>query len=87
MAYSGETLLLLIWLRRRHPYQPRLGSTLLRASGAAVSGAALGALLGYILGPGSSALMSAAQAALILAICSLQIIPWMLPEIKDLLQI
>jgi putative peptidoglycan lipid II flippase len=86
LAYTGEALLLFILLKRVLSYHPRLGKTFLRAAGASLTGAALGLLLQNLLGQAGSPLLGAAYSALILIVCSLQIIPWLLPEIKDLMQ-
>lgn len=86
LAYTGEALLLFILLKRVLTYHPRIGKTLLRAGGASLTGAALGIILQSLLGSGGSPLIGAAYSALILVVCSLQIIPWMLPEIKELMQ-
>jgi putative peptidoglycan lipid II flippase len=87
LAYTGEALLLFYLLYRVMPYHPRLRGTLLRAVGATLSGVVIGHLLGNVLDPGSSALLGAVYAALILVVCCLQIIPWLIPEIKQLLEI
>ncbi len=87
LAYTGEALLLLFLLHRIMPYRPRLGKTLLRALGASLTGAALGTGLKYAIGSSGSVLIDAVYAAVILLTASLQIIPWLLPEIKELLQI
>jgi len=87
LAYSGEALFLFFLLRRALPYHPRLGGTILRAIGASLSGVALGSFLQFLLGPGGSQLVSAAYSFLIMLAGSLVIIPWLLPEIKELLEI
>lgn len=87
LAYSGEALFLFFLLKRVLPYHPRLGGTILRAVGASLTGATLGNFLQFLLGPGDSQLVSAAYSFLIMLAGSLVIIPWLLPEIKELLDI
>jgi len=87
LAYTGETLLLFFLLYRIMPYRPRLTGTLLRALGASLVGIGLSLGLQYILGDPQSTLAGVGIASLIILLASAQIIPWQLPEIKDLLKI
>ncbi len=87
LAYTGETLLLFFLLYRIFPFYPKLGGTILRALGASLVGIGLSLGLQYILRDPQSALAGAGIASLIILIASAQIIPWQLPEIKDLLKI
>ena len=86
LAYTGEALLLFLLLKRVLSYHARIGKTLLRSVAASLTGAALGFLLQTVFTPGDSVLIGAVYSGLILLVCSLQIIPWLLPEIKELLQ-
>lgn len=87
LAYTLEALLLFYLLSRVMPYSPKLGGTLLRALGASLTGILLGLVLNNLLGSPASSTMAAVFAAINLSCCSLLIIPWMLPEIRELLQI
>jgi len=87
LAYTGETLLLFYLLYRIMPYHPRLTGTLLRAMGASLVGIGLSLGLQYFLGDPQSTLAGVGIASLIIILASAQIIPWQLPEIKDLLKI
>ncbi|MCK5794764.1 MAG: hypothetical protein KAH12_08650, partial [Anaerolineales bacterium] len=87
LAYTGEALLLFILLARIMPYQPKLTGTLLRALAASLVGIGLSLALQNILGVPQSTLAGVALASLIILLASAQIIPWLLPEIRDLLKI
>jgi len=87
IAFTLEALLLFYLLYRLMPYSPRLGKTLLRALGASLTGILLSLALNTWLVSGAAPFMSAVFATIILLLCSLLIIPWMLPEIKELLKI
>jgi peptidoglycan biosynthesis protein MviN/MurJ (putative lipid II flippase) len=87
LAYTAETLFLFFLLKRIMPYQPKLGGTLLRALGASLTGYGLSLVLMNVLGTAQSTLAGVGAAGLIIALASLQIIPWLIPEIKDLLNI
>ncbi len=85
LAYSGEAVLLFILLHKVIPFNLRLRNTLLRSLGAALSGLGLSWLLGLVpfsLGTGIQGLVGG---GLQLALAVLVIIPWLLPEIKELL--
>ncbi len=87
LAFTGEALLLFYLLYRLMPYTPRLGKTILRALGAGLTGVIVTVILDTWLGVPASTMMGAVIASTKLLLCSLFIIPWMLPEIKELLQI
>jgi hypothetical protein len=69
------------------PYSPRLGKTLLRALGASLTGILFYLALNYWIGIPTSSTLAAVVVTINLLICSLLIIPWMLPEIKELFEI
>ena len=87
LAFSGEALLLFILLFRVTPYFPKLRGTLVRALAASLTGVGLSLFLQSVLGIPSSPLAGFVSASVILLISSIQIIPWLLPELKDLLNI
>jgi len=87
LAYTGEALLLFILLFRIMPYQPKLAGTLLRAVAASLVGIGLSLVLQNILGVPQSTITGVAFASLTILLASAQIIPWLLPEIRDLLNI
>jgi hypothetical protein len=69
------------------PYSPRLGKTLLRALGASLTGILVSwGLNSWLVSP-AAPFLAAVFAGVNLMLCSLLIIPWMLPEIKELLKI
>jgi len=87
LAYTGETLLLFYLLYRVMPFRPKLSGTLIRAVGASLVGIGISLGLQYILGTPQSILASIGAASLIIFIAGAQIIPWQLPEFRDLLKI
>ena len=87
LAYTGETLLLFFLLYRVMPFRPKLSGTLIRAVGASLVGIGISLGLQYILGTPQSILASIGAASLIIFIAGAQIIPWQLPEFRDLLKI
>ncbi|MCK4490677.1 MAG: polysaccharide biosynthesis C-terminal domain-containing protein, partial [Anaerolineales bacterium] len=87
LAFSGEALLLFILLYRRIPFSPRLKGTLFRALAACVSGIGLSVLLQNLAGPQTSTLANLGITSGILVLSSGIILPWLLPELKDLLDI
>lgn len=87
LAYTGEALLLFILLYRLMPFTPRLGKTVLRAVGASLTGVILSLLLDFWVGAPVSLTLGAVFASAKLLLGSLLIVPWMLPEIKELLKI
>jgi putative peptidoglycan lipid II flippase len=87
LAYTLEALLLFFLLFKIMPYSPRVSSTLLRAVGASLTGVLISLLLNSWLASPATPLLAAVFASIILLVGSLLIIPWMLPEIKDLLSI
>jgi putative peptidoglycan lipid II flippase len=86
-AYTLEALLLFYLLYKLMPYSPRLGKTLVRALGASITGVLVSWLFNSWLTSPSTPLIAAVFAGINLVLCSLLIIPWMLPEIKELLKI
>lgn len=87
LAFSFEALLLFYLLYRLMPYTPRLGKTLLRAVGASLTAFLFGLALNHFLPSPGTPILAAVFASITLLICSLTIIPWMLPELKELLKI
>ncbi len=87
LAFTGETLLLFFLLYRIMPYHPNLTGTLLRALGASLVGVGISLILQNIFGVPQSTLAGVGIAGLIIILASAQIIPWQLPEIRDLLKI
>lgn len=87
LAYTGETLLLFVLLYKVIPYHPRLTGTLLRAFGASVVGIGISMTLQNIIGSAQTTLVGVGISGAIILIASVQIIPWQLPEIKELLRI
>ena len=87
LAFTLEAVLLLYMLNKLMPYSPRLGKTLLRALGASLTGILVSLVLNLWLGSPASTTAAAVFASINLLLCCLLIIPWMLPEIKELLKI
>ena len=87
LAYSLEALLLFYLLYKLMPYSPRLGSTLWRALGASLTGILVSLAFSQWLVSPTSPTLAAVFATITLLVCSLLIIPWMIPEIKELLKI
>jgi peptidoglycan biosynthesis protein MviN/MurJ (putative lipid II flippase) len=87
LAYTGEALLLFFLLYRRMPFHPRLKKTLLRAGAACVIGGGLSVLLQTQIGTSASTLVNLAITLGILTLSGGIILPFMLPELKDLLNI
>jgi putative peptidoglycan lipid II flippase len=87
LAYTFEALLLFYLLYRIMPYSPRLGGTVLRALGASFTGVLISLLLNNWLTSPATPILAAVFASINLLLCSLLIIPWMLPEIKELIKI
>jgi putative peptidoglycan lipid II flippase len=87
LAYTGEALLLFILLYRKTPFHPQLKGTALRAAAASISGAGLSVLLQTLIGPAVSTLTGMAAASGILLLSGAIILPWVLPEIRELLTI
>jgi hypothetical protein len=69
------------------PYTPRVGKTLLRAVGASLTSILIFLAANHWIGVPGSSTLAAIYASSIMLLCSLLIIPWMLPEIKELLNI
>ncbi len=87
LAYTGEKLLLFFLLYRIMPFHPRMKSTLLRSLAACISGVGLSVLLQNLVGTPTSILASLGVTSGILILSSGIILPWLLPELKDLLNI
>jgi len=87
LAFTGETLLLFFLLHKVIPFRPKLTGTFLRAIGASIVGIGLSFALQYVFGAPQSTLVSVGLTSLTILLASVQIIPWLLPEIKDLLKI
>ena len=87
IAYTGEALLLFILLNRIMPFRPRLKGTLIRSIAASITGAALSLLLQSLLGTPSSILAGLGVTSLILILSTGIVLPWVLPEFKELLAI
>ena len=87
LAFSAEALLLFILLYRTMPFFPRLKGTLFRALAACISGAGLSLLLQNLVGTQTSTLVNLGVTSGILLLSGVIVLPWVLPEIKDLLNI
>ena len=87
LAYTAEAILLFMLLYKVMPFSPRLGKTLLRALGASLTGILISLALQSWVGSPEAVGLHAIFAAINLVICSLLIIPWMLPEIRELTRI
>jgi putative peptidoglycan lipid II flippase len=87
VAYTAEAILLFVLLHRLMPFQPRLRGTLLRSIGASAVAVALSLAFQNLIGYNYSQLINAAIASLIIAAAGVQIIPWLLPELKELLNL
>ncbi len=87
LAYTGEAILLFFLLYRRMPFHPRLKKTLLRAGAACVIGGGLSILLQTQVGTSASTLINLAITVGILTLSGGIILPFLLPELKDLLNI
>jgi hypothetical protein len=69
------------------PYSTQVGKTILRALGASLIGILVSLALNHLLGSPTSPILAALFASINILAGSTLIIPWMLPEIKELLQI
>ena len=87
LAFTGEALLLFYLLFRKMPFHPRLRGTLLRTLAASLIGLGLSLLLQNLIVAPESTLASLAVASGILILSLGSMIPWLLPEIKDILGI
>jgi len=87
LAYTGETLLLFFLLYRTMPFHPRMKRTLLRSLAACISGVGLSVLLQNLVGTPPSILAGLGVTSGILILSGGIILPWLLPELKDLLNI
>jgi putative peptidoglycan lipid II flippase len=87
LAFSGEALLLFILLYRIKPFYPRLKGTLFRSLAACISGVGLSLFLQNLVGTPTSTLANLGVTSVILVLSGGIILPWLLPELKDLLNI
>jgi len=87
LAFTGEALLLFVLLHRKMPFHPRMNRTLLRTLAACVSGVGLSVFLQNLVGTPTSTLASLGVTSGILILSSGIILPWLLPELRDLLNI
>ncbi len=78
---------LFILLYRKMPFSPRLKGTLFRALAACISGVGLSVFLQNLVGTQTSTLANLGVTSGILILSGGIILPWLLPEIKDLLNI
>jgi peptidoglycan biosynthesis protein MviN/MurJ (putative lipid II flippase) len=85
LAYTGEAILLFIILSKTIPFFPRLKGTLLRTIGASITGVGLSLLLQSLPLPSGSVLINLIISSSILLLAVITMIPWLIPEIKDLL--
>ena len=85
LAFTAEAVLLFFLLNRKVPFAPRIKSTLLRAIGASLTGVGVSQLLDLLPFSNGSGIIYVAINALLLLLTVLTIIPWLIPEIKDLL--
>lgn len=85
LAYTGEAILLFIILSKIIPFSPRLKATLMRSLGASITGLGLSYLLGSLPIFGGNEFINLFTHTIILLFSMIIIIPWLIPEIKDLL--
>jgi putative peptidoglycan lipid II flippase len=85
LAYTGEAILLFFLLAKIIPFNPHLSGTLVRTIGACITGVGLSILLQSIPIESGSTMINIIKSASILLIAAATIIPWLIPEIKDLL--
>ena len=87
LAFTGEALLLFILLYRKMPFHPRMKNTFLRAGAACVIGGGLSILLQTQISTSASTIVNLAISVGILTLSGGIILPLLLPELKDLLNI
>jgi putative peptidoglycan lipid II flippase len=87
LAFTGEALLLFILLNRVMPFRPHLKGTLTRSIAASIAGAGLSLLLQTLLGEPSSTLAGVGAASGIIILSTGIALPWLLPELRELLAI
>ena len=87
IAYTAETLFLFFLLKRVVAYHPRLGGTLLRTLGACLTSLGIYWLSSVISLPSGSSLIDLAVSSGVMLVSLLLAIPWLIPEIKDLLEV
>ena len=85
LAYTGEAILLFFILSKTIPFFPRLKGTFLRTAGASITGVGFSLLLQSLPLPSGSVIINLLLSSSILFLAVLILIPWLIPEIKDLL--
>ena len=87
LAYTAEAVLLFILLYRIAPYFPRLKGTILRALAASITSIGISLLLQNLFGAPASSLVNLLLTSGIIVLSSVSALPWILPELKELLEI
>jgi putative peptidoglycan lipid II flippase len=87
LAYTAEAVLLFILLYRIAPYFPRLKGTILRALAASITSIGISLLLQNLFGTPASSLVNLLLTSGIIVLSSVSALPWILPELKELLEI
>jgi putative peptidoglycan lipid II flippase len=87
LAYTAEAIFLLFLFNKFLAFSPRLKSTLLRSLAACLTGVGLSWLLSLIPFPAVGSTTNLILKSIITALAMTAIIPWLIPEIKDLLNI
>ncbi len=85
LAYTAEAIFLFFVLSKTIPLTLRIRGTLVRTAGASITGVALSLFLQSLSLPGGSTIINLLISSLILFLAVLTLIPWLIPEIKDLL--
>ena len=87
LAYTGETIFLFILLYRVMPFQPRLNRTLVRTLAASILAAGISLITQSMIGTPDSLFINLVLTSGILILSGGFVIPWILPELRDLLAI
>jgi putative peptidoglycan lipid II flippase len=87
LAYSVEAILLFVWFHHLTPIHPRLRNTLLRTLGACLTGVGVSYLLNTWIALPGSMLLGLIISSGILLFSLATIVPWLLPEVRDILNI
>ena len=87
LAYTGETILLFILLYRLMPFKLRLKRTLVRTITASLLAAGICLIAQSLIGTPDSVLVNLALTSGVLVLSGGFVIPWILPEIRELLAI
>jgi putative peptidoglycan lipid II flippase len=87
LAYTGETILLFILLYRLKPFQPRLNRTLLRTITASILAAGISLVSWNMIGTSDSVFINMLISSGVMILSIGFVVPWILPEIKELLAI